>query len=66
MTIQKIYTIFRNFGTRRVVVVVVVVVVEGGLAVPCLSFCTSTVTSPVLTDGGREAGACCGSFRQVY
>jgi len=34
MTIQKIYTTFRNFGTRRVVVVVV----EGGLAVPYPSF----------------------------
>jgi hypothetical protein len=63
MTIQKIYTIFLNFGTRRVMVVVVV---EEGLAVPCLSFCTTAVTSHMLTDGGREAGACCGSFRQVY
>jgi len=33
MTIQKIYTIFRNFGTRRVLVVV-----EGSLAVPYPSF----------------------------
>jgi hypothetical protein len=45
---------------------VVFVVVEGGLAVPCLSFCTTTVTSHMLTDGGRESGACCGSFREVY
>jgi len=45
---------------------VVVMAVEAGLAVPWLSVCTTTVTSHMLTDGRREAGACCGSFWQVY
>jgi len=49
-----------------VLVVVLVVVVEVGLAAQCLSFYPSTVTSHVLTDGGHEAGAWCGNFRQVY